>query len=317
MSEVYVGNLFTGEKASDRDKFQKYCFEHKIYAIGWAVDKKPSSIDEYENLAKSVDDWKDDVGLTMAINAMRSIEKNDFIWTRYSKNGTYLLGKVKKSGKEVSIDDFYSLYKNKNGKDLYCLSIPCQEWKIFSMDEVPGIILNSFRGQTVKHSSYSENIEDYCKNLYNGTLSKRNSLSTFKALLTPDDEEDLLGLYLQQEKQYLIYPSTNKRSTAAYEYILIRKNKNQIQKAIVQCKMGSDDINLNPLLKHKKIKSFENCEIYCVTDKGKTYYNNQEYKEGTIDTVHIISLDNLINWAKQNIDILPDRVKANLSITDF
>ena len=57
MSKVYVGNLFTGE--DDRDTYQDYCYLHKIYAIGWATDTIPNSMEEYKTIARNAFKNKD------------------------------------------------------------------------------------------------------------------------------------------------------------------------------------------------------------------------------------------------------------------
>lgn len=314
MNKVYVGNLFTGE--DDRDTYQDYCYLHKIYAIGWAIDTIPNSIDEYKTIARNVfrnKEGKENRGLNMAISAIEKLESGDFIWTRYSKTGQYLLGKVAKNGQDITSADFHHLYESKNGNDVYCLSVPCEKWEIFNMDQVPGIILNSFRGQTIKQSSHSQHIINYCSNIFYKTEPSRQDVLALKSFLSPDDEEDLLGMYLQKKEHYLMYPSTNKRETDTFEYMLAKeKDDGSIQKAIIQCKMGNTDIELEDFEDYKTFK------IYCVTDEGEVKYKGNTYK-GDKPNIHVLSLMDLLIWAKDkdNIDILPDRIRENLKITDF
>lgn len=322
MSSVYIGNLFTDEPK--RDDYQKYCYEHHIYAIGWAIEMIPQTLNEYEKIAKGVNKWEKDVGLTKAITAIRQIKKGDLIWSRCRKTGKYWLGKATKNGEDLSAEDFHHIYDNKKNQTVYCLSVPLEKWKVYNMDQVPGVIISNFRRITIKYCKQSKYIINYCESLYNETKPARQNLNALKAFLSPDDEEDLLGLYLQKEKNYLIYPSTNKRGTAAYEYMLAKKNEDgSIQKAICQCKMENTDIEL------KDFDDYKDFEVYCVTDKGEVKlngnkYEGQKYNNGK-SIMYIKSLDELLNWAneednegnKKNLDILPDRIRENLKITDF
>jgi len=324
MSEVYVGNLFADE--DDRDDYQQYCFgkpisDKSIYAIGWAVKAHPNNIKEYEDIAEQTEyDTKkgkkkgcEIPKFESTINTIKQLNAGDFIWTRRPKTGEYWLGKVSKEVSDISEEDFYQVYQTTNPSNHdYCLSVPCEKWVPLKIDSVPGIVSNSFYGHVICHSSASSKIFNYCQYLYGDIKELTLSVDSLKKILSPDDEEDLLGLYLQKEKHYLIYPSTNKRGTAAFEYMLAKQENGSIQKAICQCKMGNTDIEL------EDFEDYKTFEIYCVTDEGKVKYKGNTY-EGDKPNVHVLSLMDLLIWAKkkENIDILPDRIKKYLSNTDF
>ena len=315
MSEVYIGNLFASD--TQKDVYQEYCFKKHIYAIGWAVLTIPNTMKEYIEISKEhfrKDNGEENTGLNRAIKVITDIKKGDFVWTRCRKTGKYWLGKVAKDGKDISSEDFYHIYDDDKNRTVYCLSLPCEkEWKEYNMDQVPGIVICNFQRMTIKLCPQSQHVINYCESLYNETELPQQELPALKAFLSPDDEEDLLGIFLQKEEHYWIYPSTNKSGTAAYEYMLAKKDeKENIQKAICQCKMGNDDIEL------KNFEKYKDFEIYCVTDEGEVKYKGNTY-EGDKPNVHVLSLMDLLIWAKkkENIDILPNRIKRNLKKTDF
>lgn len=318
MSEVYVGNLFADEPL--KNIYQQKCDKYNIYSIGWAVKEHPKNFEEYCKAAKKTKYKKGDKyvageeirGLKSTIKTIAKLKKGDFIWTRNPEKGEYWLGRVTKNIQDIGVEDFYQIYKidqETDSSDDFCLSIPCEKWKKFKLDEVPGNIINSFMGHVIAHSSASEKIFSYCKSIYDNEQYPTISVEDFKYLLHPDDEEDLLGLYLQKEKNYYIYPSTNKLATAAFEYELIQKDT--LKKAIIQCKMSDTNIDLNSLLSY-------GYDIYCTTDKGNILYNDKIYKKGDITNikVEILPLDFLITWAAkpENICILPNRLQRYIKM---
>jgi hypothetical protein len=63
------------------------------------------------------------------------------------------------------------------------------------------------------------------------------------SLLHADECEDLVGLYLQFEEGYCVVPSTCKRSTPYYEFVL--KHRRTGKKAAVQVKAGTESLNID------------------------------------------------------------------------
>lgn len=310
MVDVYVGNLFTDVKEK-RNLYQSKCFNDNVYCIGWPLTYKPSDKEQYVSAVKlkTLDEQK---GFGKAMACMNKIKEGDFIWSRNSLSGKFYLGKV--IGYNNQIYDFYEIDDNQ-----WCLAVHCQ-WIEFDLDDVPGIIVNSFARCTVKHSSTSDSaLSTYFECLYSGQKDNvKLSKQSIYDFLSPEDQEDLLGIYLQKEHKYIIYPSSNKSGTTAYEYMLAKKEDKQLKKAIVQCKMGGADIFLDAFQK------YEDCNIWCVTFKGDVYYDkskSEKYHNGELANVKVFKMgnvnrDELIQWAykEENKFLLPSRIQKYLEI---
>jgi len=62
-------------------------------------------------------------------------------------------------------------------------------------------------------------------------------------MLLPEDVEEIISLYLQVEKDYLIYTSTNKIDTAKYEFVMISRDGSHL--CYAQVKTGNICIDFN------------------------------------------------------------------------
>ena len=103
--------------------------------------------------------------------------------------------------------------------------------------------------------------------------------------------EELVGLYLQVEKNYGIYTSTNKKYTKSYEFVLF--NKENGERAYLQVK--EHDINIESL--------------YKLGSLGKVYIfsnNDTEYNDKRV--IRITKKD-LMKFIRKKIYIMPDKIK--------
>ena len=312
MVNVYVGNLFTNE-GDKKDIYQEACLENGVYCIGWSVKQKPHNKDVYQHEINSRSS-DEKAGFNRAFDKMCKIEVGDFIWTRNTKTGMFYLGKV--YSKNAEVQSFYEICPNE-----WCLAVCCKWGEPLNLDYVPGVVVNAFPRGTIKRSSTSDNpaMIRYFESLYDTKLENcklpKDKIYDF---LCPEDQEDLLGLYLQKEENYLIYPSGNKSGTAAYEYVLVKEEKGKIIRAIVQCKMGNTDIFLN------RFHDYDEYQIYCVTCGGDVYYDERRqkvYQNGEKSNVKKFKMgnfaeDKLLQWAwdKNNKPLLPKRMQQYLNI---
>ncbi|MHA1331368.1 MAG: hypothetical protein ACTSR2_09845, partial [Candidatus Hodarchaeales archaeon] len=73
------------------DESVKLCLDQKVIGIGWRVDKKPASKDEYKKLGKKK---YGDIGWKINANAILDrMEIGDLVWFRDTK-GVYYLGRI-------------------------------------------------------------------------------------------------------------------------------------------------------------------------------------------------------------------------------
>ena len=297
------------EKEDDpntKDDYRDYCIKNNLLACGWPARVKCKTFNEYkDNVEKMFHNPKEFKKLSFleqekvkqekpydnhsswatVCNAMnRDMKAGDLCWTQ-GKDGKYYLGKIK--DKEI--------YFNCPNHPQIGIYKEVEEWKGFELDAIPGDVIRSLIGGKTLQQIKSVTIKRYSENLYNG--KKQKNLERIEDLLHPDDLEDLLGLYLQKEKKYFVFPSTNKTGTACYEYMLVNKAG---KKAIIQCKTGNSDIDDTQSL----IKERKNITVYITT-----LAENKKYP-GAI----VVPFKTLTEWAskEENMKVLPDRIKNYL-----
>lgn len=288
MSELYRVHLFKDRYQVDRDKYINYCLKNNIVSINFTNKESYKDINDYLYHAENIL-FKNNKSFKSVKNSITNMKKGDLCWVNF--NNKYYLGEIQDN--EVN-------YKYNPDLPYMSLFRECKWFsKQFNQDEVSGDIIRSFvhRGQTIQKIK-SETALKYSEYLYN----KSNLNIPLVNLLHPDDLEDILSLYLQIEKGYIIYPSTCKKSTAVYEYMLI--NKYTYKKAVVQCKTGSVEINENFSI----INDFKDFDVYITTISGK-------YPTKLPDNVKIITIDKLLSFALKNENILTDRVKNFIKIS--
>lgn len=209
----------------------EFCISRGLVGIGWNVKQAPVSKEDYWALGR---EWYNDAGWTRAVNAMlHHMQIDDLVWTR-NCDGLYYLGRI--TGDWQYCDTSY--------KDAGVFNVrPCQWCKAGSVEAVPGKVQNSFRPSATLQQINDVTAAEYSRFLFNklageqvfsvGTLPHSDIFS----FLCPDDVEDIVGIYLQIEKGLVFYPSTCKRDTPRYEYLLVNPRTNS--RAYVQVKMGS------------------------------------------------------------------------------
>lgn len=296
MSDIYRIKLFTKSSEGEHDGDQKYCIDNNLVAIGWGLVDEPNiSVEEYEKRVQ--DQHGHESNFKVSFNNMKKMKENDFVWVEINARD-YRLGKIK--------SDYYIINDKENPEKCRMgLTRKC-EWKKINFNDVPGEIINSCaqRGCTlIQKRNLDDSFKEYFEYLYDEKDYQGSCNLNYKKLLHYDDLEDLLGLYLQKEEGYYIIPSTNKSSTKLIEYELRRIKDNQLQKACVQCKTGTSTVN-DDIFNDKDFKSYN---IYVSTINNDNYDN----KGNNVTTVYT---DTLWNWAKENRELLPDRLQKYLKI---
>ena len=220
---------------------REFCLKQGYCGVGWSVETDATSLDweTYYQLGEKQYYYKDDRGWWPAIHALHDrMEIDDLCWTR-DHSGTYHLGRITGPWQYVKLPGSYE-------NDIYNLRT-CEWQKIGKEDDVPGAVVRSLmRGRTIQQV-HDETALVYSQNLFNEIIEKihyhlvEHSSDLF-SLLSPDDLEDVVGLYLQA-RGYLILPSTCKRSTQAYEFVLIHKDTGE--RATIQVKSGHTGVDLS------------------------------------------------------------------------
>ncbi|MDX8411885.1 MAG: hypothetical protein R8K46_08490 [Mariprofundaceae bacterium] len=122
------------------------------------------------------------------------------------------------------------------------------------------------------------------------------------SLIGPDDCEDIVGLYLQEEKGYRIIPSSCKSDTAKYEFVL--RHKDTGHKAVVQVKQGKADLEIEEFSRLS-----DDCVVYLFTSHGNYIGIQQE-------NVHCLDRRTLSEFVTSKRCILSQRLNTWLSLSE-
>jgi len=162
-------------------------------------------------------------------------------------------------------------------------------------DAVPGKVINSLNLQSTLQRVEGDTIREYSYMLYRrlsgaGEGSTDVRTENIFSLLRPEDCEDLVGLYLQ-EQGYRLIPSTCKTSTVNYEYVL--KHSDTGEKAFAQVKRGGVPLNA---------EDYESLDgtVYLFTSGGAQH--------GEAPNVTFIDPGAIRDFLRENRQVLPDRI---------
>ena len=258
-----------------------------IAGIGWPISKKPQDLAEYIELASS--EFKSSVSsISFAVNP----KIDDLFWAR-DPSGVYYLGKINGTWS-------YSDHPDDLELDIPN-QIPCSWMKVGNEENVPGKIIACFRPRRTFQAIRDEKMEDFSKWLYN-KLSKENyyeiemdsfhnmNSDTFFKMISSDDCEDIVGLYLQIQENYCLIPSTCKSDTTGYEFIL--KHRQTKKTAAAQVKQGL--INLDDTLSHSADT------IYLFSTLGQVSFEK--------DNIIPLDKEELYHFILSNKDLLPNKI---------
>lgn len=254
------------------ENIANYCLENNVAAMGWSIEEVPeserkgiSSFEEYNNYAKKIYSKYPSV-----YRLAKEVKEGDIIWMRNKKEGKYYFGRVKENSKWKYNNDAVPIDAANQLTNIY--------WHLATTtadeDAVPGAVATAFiMGSTLQRIN-KPGVESYSQMLFNHFNKKENddyeypspnlSLTeeNFYSLLQPEDVEDLLCLWLYDQKRYIVIPSTNKIATPLYECVLINpldtSGNNHIY---IQVKKGNIDLDAND---YSKLAG----EVYLLTTNG-------------------------------------------------
>ena len=148
------------------------------------------------------------------------------------------------------------------------------KWLIIGGEaDIPGIITTSFfRGNTLQRINNDSALKfsKYIANKLHNTIYKignlDNSPDSIFDLISPNDCEDIICMWLFKKYGYITIPSTCKSSTPLYECVLINHDKDKSgqnkKNVYIQVKKGEIDLDT------EKFKHLDG-EVYLFTAKGQ------------------------------------------------
>jgi hypothetical protein len=291
----YIYRIHLKPQNDKKENPFKFCKQKSIVGIGWPLDeenlekfKKESNFENYKKLV--LEQYNKDTGLKKAINCYSEIEKDDLIWARDRDNIFYI---CRVTGKWE-----YS-YENDNKVNDIFSYFPVEYVKVGTVEEVPGKVVNSFRANATLQRIHGKSIFEMTKKIYNkksnNKLYEIKKIEDFLNFLLPEDVEEIVSLYLQLEKNYLIYTSTNKINTAKYEFVMISRDGKE--KCCIQVKTGNTTLDPENYIHLTE----NNVKVYLFTLEG--------YKRENINNVICLKKEEILDFIKNNKEILPSRIK--------
>lgn len=212
-----------------------FCIDRGIVGIGWAVPGQVANKEQYWiEAAKhfSGKGWKS--ATTAMLNRM---EVGDLVWTR-DRTQTYFLGRIRSDWRYEGAQE-YRQADITNVRD-------CDWVQVGAIDEVPGKVLNSFRPSATLQTVAGPTVAVFSSLVFNRLKTveiypaDKPQPIDILSLLSPDDLEDVVAIYLQMEHHCILYPSTCKKDTAHVEFLLSSRDGGRIG---VQVKSGNVSLN--------------------------------------------------------------------------
>ena len=273
---------------------RRFCFEKGILGIGWPVDADgPLDWDTYINLGEKEYQGDGHKAWLAAANAIGNMAINDLCWTR-DADGSYYLGRI------VGEWEYRSTAEYRNA-DIVNLR-PCEWCPTGGLDSVPGKVLNSFRPPSTVQAVRDDSSNIYSRVKYNQLIgSTHYDLPVEKnldllALVSPEDCEDIVAIYLQEKLGYRFIPSSHRSDTVKTEFVLKTAEGKQ---AYVQVKQGNIDLVMDEFKQNADAPR----DWYLFTTKGR--YIGKEY-----DGLHCLNADDMRKFALENRNLMSNRVQT-------
>ena len=316
-----IWRLQTKTANNDSAKIADYCIENNIIAIGWSLrfSQDKTAKEDYEEHGekmlereqistfteyKKFIDKHDFYGRKVNENVNRfcwHIKPNDLVWMRSS--GVYYLGRVTEKSKW-----FFNTSQEAYDKDAANQYSDIEWHCIGDESNVPGAIATAFiRGMTLQRINKS-GVAEFSRYIFNQKSGKKiyddfsvsDPFDTFYNLLSTEDCEDLLCLWLYSKFGYVAIPSTNKKATELYECVL--KDPKNGKCIYPQAKSYLDD-------NHKLLKddyTHLKGDVWLFVARGEIYGDpDKKYNK-----IHVADPRELYNFvgSKKAANILPKSI---------
>jgi hypothetical protein len=268
----------------------EHCRSRGLAALGWGVRRKGSRDVVLQQI-------QEEYPGTPRHTVQRFMDAQDgsLIWTLHT-DGTYCIGKF--------VGPWY--YDDTSAAaDLDCYQVRPVEWAPTKLDvsQVPGAVIRAFSG---RGSSFSR-IHDPGARRYShfrfevlmGRTTRVPSSTpeeVLQSLLHPWDVEDLVALYLQVVRKFLILPASRQTGTAGYEYVLIDLNSRR--QVIVQVKTGDSSVDL------VRLASAAGSERLAIAFSTRGLYKGQDSR------VEKLTNQEILKFMEDYRSILPDKIRG-------
>jgi hypothetical protein len=124
----------------------------------------------------------------------------------------------------------------------------------------------------------------------------QDPLDILRSMLDPFDVEDLVYVYLQAVRDWLVLPASRNTSTATYEYVLVHRTTRQL--AIAQVKTGASAVQMNRLSR----AAGEDHVAFAYSTEGR-------YEGSGDGRITVIGDEDLLSFVSNCPQLLPPRVR--------
>lgn len=275
---------------------RKLCLEKGIVGVGWQIHYDTVPVEWADYFETAQDDYGNS-SWKAALNAIKNrMQVDDLIWTR-DWRGNYFLGRL------VS-DWYYDTTLECENADIVNVR-KCEWHKIGTEESVPGKVVSSFRPRRTVQAIYSDTVYYFSQIIYNQKSStkyyKVDDLSgqDIFSLLSYDDCEDALAIYLQVNHGYYVIPSSCKDNTMTYEYEL--KHCITGKSAVAQVKSGGTSLDIDTYSSlETDVFLFATCGQYWGTPKSN---------------IHTIDPQDIKTFLYERTHLLPEKMKVWIELT--
>lgn len=294
--DVYLWKMIIKPDSEEGEDPFEFCKKNDILGCGWRLlDEnenriRPKDIDECEKLGRV--QYDNARGFVVSIHALKEMEIDDLIWTR--NDGIYYLCRV--TGK------WRFENKEKNYRNDILNVVPVEFIEIGTIENIPGKVVNSFRARSALQRIHGNPALEASKMIYNNKTEIKYydvtpvDKNDILEMLLPEDVEEIISFYLQCEKNYLIYSSTNKVDTEKYEFVAIARDGSHL--CYPQVKTGNVSLDFN--------------EYDCLTQNGNKVYLfavSQNYIRNNNSEIIALTKDEIIDFVYNHKAIMPERIK--------
>ena len=234
MPNVWRLRMMSGKTGVDVVAARAFAIREGIVGAGWGPVEEVDLLDgcrdpdEYLRVAKR--EWPDDGSMVGALDIFgRKMQIGDYCWIYVTGRGEYYCARI-------DGDFVYRVGGEFTEHDLHMVR-DCTWRCAGTVDAVPGVIRRAFAGPFGTISQIVTGVSNAisASELLFGINMPRTGLD-FYAAASPDDLEDVVSLYLQ-DQGWRVIPSTSKSTMANYEFIMVHNETSE--RAGVQVKSGN------------------------------------------------------------------------------
>lgn len=274
----------------DRAASIEYCKSRKVISVGWPVGGAPKTWPAYVKAADR--EYEQPGGNYRGAVQLHDLPNGALVWVR-DLSGKYWIAEV--------IGE-WRYDGSRRARELEVANQRPVRWRWSGNEaDVPGGLLRYYGGRTSTLTPIRDEGVQLFTNMLVGLPVEAPSLKeVIRGWLSPFDVEDLISLYFQREKGYVVYLPPTKRTTPAYEFMM--RNPRTGADAVVQVKSGSQSPEFDTLRPH--------------LETGEVWYYTSEPIKAPRGGFKALSLADLERFCHTQKHLLPGRLQTWVDRTE-